>query len=102
MPETAQFGWPALLPTRLACTYCSTSRRTLLRAVRAGALAIAGKRGRTWIFERADLDAWMRSMPAESPAPAPRQREREVRSASVETALARLRSIVPTRRASGA
>jgi excisionase family DNA binding protein len=88
------FGWPPLLPTRLACVYCSTSRRTLLRAVEAGDLVPASKRGRTLIFERADLDAWMRADKAKpEPAAAPRQYRTRARRSDVDAALLKLRRI---------
>jgi hypothetical protein len=88
------FGWPASLPTRLACVYCSTSRRTLLRAVTAGNLSPVGKRGRTLVFDRGDLDAWMRAAPPETaPIPAPRRYRSLSGRRDVDAALAKLRQI---------
>lgn len=57
--ELAGFGWPALLVTRRACVYTGQSRHAIGRAVRAGELCPAGKRGRSWVFRRADLDQWL-------------------------------------------
>jgi excisionase family DNA binding protein len=86
------FGWPPLLPTRLACTYCSTSRRTLLRAVDAGDLSPVSKRGRSLIFDRSDLDAWMRATTVE-PAVAPRRYRARTERRDVGAALDKLRRI---------
>lgn len=57
--ELAAFGWPPLLPTPRAVAYTGVSRWALMRAVRSGALVPAGRRARTYIFARADLDRWL-------------------------------------------
>lgn len=54
-----KFGWPPYLPTKLAAAYCSESRFKLYRAVAAGLLKPIASKGRTWIFAREDLDAYM-------------------------------------------
>jgi len=51
--------WPPILPTRMSAAYCSVSVWTLNRAVVLGQLKPAGVRGRTRVFHRVDLDAWM-------------------------------------------
>lgn len=51
--------WPPLLIARLAYAYTGRSRWTVARAVRDGALRIAGRNGRSPVFKRADLDAWL-------------------------------------------
>lgn len=93
--QLSVFGWPPLLPTRWACVYCSTSKRTLMRAVKAGALSPVSKRGRTLIFDRADLDAWNRGVQAE-PAVPPKQYRTNTGQRDVEAALAKLRRITRT------
>lgn len=55
----ATFGWPDVMTTALACTYTARSRWTLYRAVAAGELVAAGRRGRTFTFRKTDLDAWL-------------------------------------------
>jgi excisionase family DNA binding protein len=52
------FGWPPILRLRYASAYCQVSRWVLSRAVRDGEL-VAVRRGRTYVFRREDLDAWM-------------------------------------------
>lgn len=93
-PQVSMFGWPQTLPTRLACLYCSTSRRTLLRAVEVGVLSPVGKRGRTFLFDRADLDAWGRGAPSAPVAAAPPKQYRTSESQrDVKAALAKLRRL---------
>ncbi|MGE3459203.1 MAG: helix-turn-helix domain-containing protein [Kofleriaceae bacterium] len=55
----AAFGWPPILTTATAAAYTSTSKWTLYRAVAAGTLAPAGRRGRAMTFTRESLDRWM-------------------------------------------
>lgn len=61
-----EFGWPPLLITAVAARYCQTSKSTLLRAVAAGEVQPAGRRGRSFVFSRTELDRWM-TQPLESP-----------------------------------
>jgi excisionase family DNA binding protein len=65
--------------------YAQVSRATITRAAREGRLPVAGRNGRSLVFRRDDLDRWMTSSPAESPAPKP-----PVRSSSRETAPAQV------------
>jgi len=53
----ADYGWPPRLIMRLACQYTGRSRWYLARAARDGALAVAGRNGRSLVFDRAALDA---------------------------------------------
>ena len=53
------YGFPPILPARIAAIYCSCSRWSITRAVKLGELAPAGKRGRSYMFRRSDLDRWM-------------------------------------------
>jgi hypothetical protein len=55
----ASFGWPPLQPLPVAVKYTGRSRWTLRRAVAAGELQVAGKNGRSPVFRRSDLDAWL-------------------------------------------
>lgn len=57
--DFSRYGWPELLLTATAAAYTQVSRWTLLSAVERGELAIAGRRGRSYVFRRADLDAWL-------------------------------------------
>jgi len=50
---------PPLLTTRRAVWFSGQSRHAIGRAVRSGALPVAGRRGRTQIFRRVDLEAWL-------------------------------------------
>jgi excisionase family DNA binding protein len=53
------FDWPQLLTTPRAALYTGCSKWAILRAVRSGQLTIAGRRGRVFIFRRADLEQWL-------------------------------------------
>lgn len=53
------YGWPPLQRMPIAAAYTGHSTRTLQRAVAKGRLAVAGKQGRSPVFRRADLDAWL-------------------------------------------
>lgn len=93
------FGWPPLLPMAMATAYASCSRWTIQRAVAAGKLAVAGKRGRSITFRRDDLDRWMTGSVANSESPSDPP---PVRLASPNAdAIARLRAITKTRSANG-
>ncbi len=56
-----EFGWPWLLTTPRAVIYTGCSRHALMRAARAGLLAPVGRRSRTLIWRRTDLDRWLTS-----------------------------------------
>jgi hypothetical protein len=53
------YGWPPRLVMYLACIYTGRTRWTLARAVRSGALPVAGRNGRSAVFDRRALDTWM-------------------------------------------
>lgn len=53
------YGWPPLLCTRRAISYTGQSRNAIGRAVRSGELVPVGKRGRSFVFRRLDLDSWL-------------------------------------------
>jgi hypothetical protein len=55
----AAYGWPPRLVMYLACAYTGRSRWTLARAARSGILPTAGRNGRSLVFDRDALDAWM-------------------------------------------
>jgi hypothetical protein len=57
--ELEILGWPPLLTTPRAVVYTGRSKSILLRAARAGALPIAGRQGRVYIWRRVDLDLWL-------------------------------------------
>jgi hypothetical protein len=57
--ELEALGWPPLLTTPRAVAYTGISKGAILYAARAGTLPIAGRRGRVYVFRRADLDAWL-------------------------------------------
>lgn len=87
-----QFGWPPLMPMRVATAFCSTSRWTLQRAVNAGELVPVGKRGRSLVFSRTSLEAFMLGDGAE-PVALPHARTITRSGSGSEAALARLRVI---------
>ena len=62
-PSRAVAHWPPYLTARRAIAYTGRSRTTINRAVAAGELAIygrpGGERGER-VFERAELDRWLR------------------------------------------
>lgn len=60
---TGTFGWPSYLITSMAAKYCGCSKSTLMRAVAAGDISPCGKRGRSLVFDRAELDAWAKGEP---------------------------------------
>jgi excisionase family DNA binding protein len=51
--------WPPLLTTRRAVAFTGMSRHTIGRAAARGELPVAGRRGRTYIFRRDDLERWL-------------------------------------------
>lgn len=52
-------AWPDLMLTPRASKYTGCSTWSLLRAARAGSLPIAGRRGKTYVFRKIDLDRWL-------------------------------------------
>lgn len=56
-----QFGGviPPLLTTRRAVAFTGMSRHVIGRAVKRGELVPAGRKGRTWIFRKVDLEVWL-------------------------------------------
>jgi excisionase family DNA binding protein len=71
---TLPFGWPPQLIMRRACEYTGLSRWALYHAMKAGELRAIGRRGRTYVFERAELDAWMSGANSElRPTPTPKR-----------------------------
>ena len=96
------FGWPAMLTTERAVVYSGLSRRVLLAAVDKGELVRAGKRGRSFVFAKADVDAWLAGEPNEPP-PAiatTRSSTRSKRAAHVDSgkALTRIRELAAATR----
>lgn len=65
---TRQYGWPNRLLTSTAVAYTQRSKTTILRALGAGALVAVGRRGRSYVFDRDELDRWMAGTPIERPA----------------------------------
>jgi len=53
------YGWPPRMLMKVACAYTGRSRWALARAVREGRLPIAGRNGRSPVFDRAALDSFM-------------------------------------------
>lgn len=96
MTARTKQDWPPFQLTRTAVEYTQRARQTLARAVRAGALASAGRNGRSMVFRREDLDAWLIG---NSNEPAARTKTRAPRAAvsragsSSGDALERLASI---------
>jgi len=81
----ATYGWPALLRTPLAATYAACSRWTISRAVREGKLMPAGRRGNSLVFEREELDRWMRGDRVDPQAPTLDRRRHESTESLAET-----------------
>lgn len=59
MRSRVDYGWPPLMLLRTAAKYTQRHSSALHRAIRAGDLAVAGRNGRSLVFRREDLDAWM-------------------------------------------
>lgn len=68
-------AWPPLLAIATAAKYCQISTSALRHAVRRGELRIAGRRGGRGVamFERVELDRWLRGEPIEPRQPASRR-----------------------------
>jgi len=75
---------------RLAAAYTGLTRWSLYRAMKNGELHAAGRRGRTYVFDRAELDAWLVGANTEPPpAPSPRPKpQRTIRAAPSATSAA--------------
>lgn len=83
------YGYPPRMVMRLAALYTGRSKWTLRRAVNDGALQVAGRCGRSMVFDRAALDAYLVGT-----VPASRAAEQHPRrNKGTRDALARLRSI---------
>lgn len=88
------------MKTRRAAVYCDCDASTITRAVAAGELRAAGKRGRSLVFERSALDEWMRGtadLEVTPIATAPSKPQSTIASRHTtprETSLARIRLIV--------
>ena len=95
----AFFGWPDVLTLPLACQYAQRSRWTLMRAVQRGELAVAGRRGRSPCFRRADLGAFLLGQTRQAtadertPSPAASSAPARFRHRGSLDAIARLRKI---------
>jgi len=88
------YGWPPRMIMRVACAYTGRTRWTLTRAARLGELPVAGKNGRSLVFDREALDRWMIGGGETSAAPPPPEpRVRSAGSQSTAEALARLRTL---------
>ncbi|MDQ3298951.1 MAG: hypothetical protein M3619_20415 [Myxococcota bacterium] len=57
--STHVYGWPDVMRTAIAAQYIGGSRWMILRAVEAGQLAPAGKRGRSFTFTKESLDRFL-------------------------------------------
>lgn len=85
------YGWPPRLVMKLAEAYTGRSRWTLYRAMHAGELRALCRQGKTYVFDRAELDAWMSGANAElRPTPTPK---RMLRAPSTSNARERVRRI---------
>jgi hypothetical protein len=72
MDTPIPFGWPPRLAMRLATVYTGLSKWSLYRAMKNGDLRAIGRRGRTYVFERSELDAFMVGANCDQPhRPAP-------------------------------
>lgn len=58
------YGWPPRMIMRVACAYTGRSRWVLGQAVRSGCLKTAGRNGRSLVFDRSALDAWLVGEPS--------------------------------------
>ena len=58
------YGWPPVMTTALGAAYIGGSKWTLCRAHRAGLIKPIGRRGRTHLWRREDLDDLMLGAPA--------------------------------------
>ncbi len=57
------YGWPDVMRTSIAAQYIGGSRWMILRAVEAGHLTPAGRRGRSFTFTKESLDRFMLGEP---------------------------------------
>lgn len=92
MSKHQQFGWPPIQTMSVAIAYSGFSRWTIQRAVATGKLRVAGRRGRSPLFFRDDLDAWL--LDASEPAGPSSTVTRHASKTTNAEALARLREIV--------
>lgn len=76
---------------RVACAYTGRSRWNLAAAARDGSLPVAGRNGRSLVFEREALDRWLVG-PSEATPALGETRPRSTSGATVD-ALARLRAL---------
>ena len=81
------YGWPDAMTVAVACRYACCTRWTLQRAVRTGALAVAGRRGRRLVFRKTDLTAWMCG-PASNDQARPCKMQRSSAAIDTDSALA--------------
>jgi len=86
------YGWPPLLRTSVAAKYVQRSKWTLFRAVKEGELAAIGRRGKSLVFARDDLDRWMRGEPV-NPPPTQPDHTAPRSTSSKEASLERLRAL---------
>lgn len=97
--QVRAFGWPPIMPMRMATAYSSVSKWTIKRAVVRGEFAAAGRRGRDLMFRREDLDRWLLGQHAAAgnsqPLPSASRNVPRSSGASSETdaALTRLRAM---------
>lgn len=78
---------PPLLTTRRAVAFTGLSRHVIGRAVKRGELVPAGRRGRTLIFRRVDLEVWLTGGGGTSETAAPVIPIARARTAAARTAV---------------